>query len=123
MSASTMTPRLELEAVGRVTVVSFLDARIVHDHVIEELGEQLVRLVEHNGLRNILLNFGRVRAFSSAGLGKLLILRKKLLQQRGTLKLCCLNQDLQFLFQLKCGEGKKSLFEVFHEEQKALDSF
>src|SRR3954452_11067191 len=63
---------LRLETIDDVTVVSFVDAKIVTDENIQEVGDQLYSLVEHEGPRRLLLNIGNVQYLSSAALGKLI---------------------------------------------------
>ncbi len=71
MSLPPPPRRLDLASVGRVTVVTFRDEWIVDELVIQEVGDQLLGLVEDQGHRNLLLNFGSVHALSSAALAKL----------------------------------------------------
>ena len=75
MSLPPPPRRLDVANVKGVTVVSFRDARIVEEVVIQEVGDQLLGLVEDRGHRNLLLNFGTVHALSSAALAKLFSLR------------------------------------------------
>jgi anti-sigma B factor antagonist len=123
MSMPSARRRLDLESIGGVTIISFRDDRIVSDEVIEEIGEQLLALVEEQGARRLLLNFGHVKALSSAALGKLLVLRQKLATVKGTLRLCCVHPELLEVFHLHRPKGAPALFEVYPEEQEALEAF
>ena len=64
--------RLEVEDIGDVTVVNFVDKKILDEQNIQVIGEQLFSLVDQEGRRKLLLNFGNVEYLSSAALGKLL---------------------------------------------------
>ena len=66
--------RLEVEDIGDVTVVSFTDRKILDEQNIQIIGEQLFSLVDEEGWRKILLNFGNVEYLSSAALGKFITL-------------------------------------------------
>jgi anti-sigma B factor antagonist len=123
MAMPIQRQRMETETIGGVTVVYFLDERIVADDVIEDLGDQLVALVEDRGFRKIVLNFGNVKALSSTALAKLFVLRQKLNTVKGALKLCCIHAELLEVFQLHRPKGAPPLFEIFGEEQQAIDSF
>ena len=68
---------LRLENVDGVTVVSFVESKIVTEENIQEVGDQLYSLVEDEGHKNLLLNFGNVQYLSSAALGKLINLKTK----------------------------------------------
>lgn len=111
---------LRLESIDGVTVVSFVDTKIVTEENIQEVGDQLYSLVEQEGHRQLLLNFGNVQYLSSAALGKLINLRKKVITVKGALKLCCIHPDLLEVFRLT---RLDQVFEIFEEEQDALDSF
>ena len=60
MSSPARRRRLELEPIGDVTVVNFVDRKILDDQNIQVIGEQLFSLVDEQGLRKILLNFSNV---------------------------------------------------------------
>ena len=111
---------LRLDSVDGVTVVSFVDRRIVAEDQIEDVGEELYRLVEEEGHMQLLLNFGNVQYLSSAALGKLINLKKKVDAVKGKLKLCCIHPVLREGFRIIRLE---QVFEIYDEEQEALDKF
>jgi len=77
MSSPARRRRLEVEHIGDVTVVNFVDRKILDEQNIQIIGEQLFSLVDAEGWRKILLNFSNVEYLSSAALGKLITLNKK----------------------------------------------
>jgi anti-sigma B factor antagonist len=119
----TCTRRLELETVDNVMVASLRDERILTEDVIHELGEELRGLVGKQGRRNIVVNFGRVKAFSAAGLSVLLFLKKRVDATQSQLRLCCVHPELREIFHIHRSRDSAPLFEIFDEEQAALDSF
>ena len=62
---------------GDVSMVRFLDRKIIDAANIQELGDELFSLVEKESRKNLLLNFASVEFLSSAALNKLIILDKK----------------------------------------------
>src|SRR5712691_5096712 len=64
--------RLEVEDIGDVAVVNFVDKKILDEQNIQMIGDDLFRLVDELGRRKVLLNFGNVEFMSSAALGKLI---------------------------------------------------
>ena len=120
MSMPPPPRRIDLASVGRVTVVSFRDGRIVDELVIQEVGDQLYSLVEDEGHKQLLLNFGNVQYLSSAALGKLINLKKKVGAVKGKLKLCCIHPDLLEVFRIT---RLDQVFEIYAEEQPAIDKF
>jgi anti-sigma B factor antagonist len=111
---------LRLESIDGVTVVSFVDTKIVTEENIQEVGDQLYSLVEEEGHKQLLLNFGNVQYLSSAALGKLINLKKKVGAVKGALKLCCIHPDLLEVFRIT---RLDQVFEIYDEEQEALDKF
>ena len=113
-------PHLRLETIDDVTVVSFVDSKIVTEESIQEVGDQLYALVEDEGHTRLLLNFSNVQYLSSAALGKLINLKKKVGAVKGQLKLCCIHPDLLEVFRIT---RLDQVFEIYTEEQAALDRF
>jgi anti-sigma B factor antagonist len=112
--------RLRLENVDGVTIVSFADTRIVDEEVVKEVGDQLYDLVDVEGHKKLLVNFGNVEFCASIMLGKLVNLQKKVAALQGKLKLCCLKPDLLYIFRLT---QLDKVLEIHQEEQAALDKF
>jgi anti-sigma B factor antagonist len=111
---------LRIENIDGVTVVSFVDTKIVTEENIQEVGDQLYSLVEDDGYKQLLLNFGNVQYLSSAALGKLINLKKKVGAVKGKLKLCCIHPDLLEVFRIT---RLDQVFEIYPEEQTAIDKF
>ncbi len=112
--------RLRLETIDGVSVVSFVDKQLITDESIQEVGDQLYSLVEKEGHKQILLNFGDVQFLSSQALGKLINLKKKVNAAKGKLKLCSIRPDLLEVFKIT---RLDQVFEIYEEEQQALDKF
>jgi anti-sigma B factor antagonist len=86
---------LEVEHVGRVAVVRFVRRQIVTEEAVEALGEQLLSLGDDWGHRQVVLNFGNVERVSTALLGKLVALQRRLGLTGGGLALCEVRPELQ----------------------------
>ena len=80
--------RLKVEQIADVSVVHFLDKRILDEPTIDVIAKQLNSLVDDDGRRKLLLNFSNVEYMSSAALGKLIMLHKKLTGRKGKLTMC-----------------------------------
>ncbi len=120
MSSPTRRRRLEVEHIGDVTVVNFVDRKILDEQNIQIIGEQLFSLVDEEGWRKILLNFGNVEYLSSAALGKLITLNKKLQQAGGKLILCNIDPQIHEVFEIT---KLDKFFKIIKEEQAALQAF
>jgi anti-sigma B factor antagonist len=120
MSQPPRRRRLEVEDIGDVTVVNFVDRRILDEQNIQIIGEQLFSLVDEVGRRKILLNFGNVEFLSSAALGKLIALHKKLQAVGGRLILCNIDPEIYEVFEIT---RLDKFFNIQKEEQAALQAF
>ena len=76
MSSQPKRRRLELEQIGDVTVVNFVDKKILDEQSIQTIGDQLFGLVDQENCKKLLLNFSNVEFLSSAALGKLIKLNR-----------------------------------------------
>jgi anti-sigma B factor antagonist len=120
MSSQPRRHRLEVEQIGDVTVVNFVDRKILDEQNIQRIGEQLFSLVDQDGARKMLLNFGNVEYLSSAALGKLITLNKKLQAVGGRLILCNIIPDIYEVFEIT---KLDKIFKIHKEEQAALQAF
>ena len=64
--------RIKVNESNKVTIVTFNDSKIIDEAEIQEFGQELYDLVEREGRKKIILNFGNVEFLSSAALGKLI---------------------------------------------------
>ena len=120
MSTQPRRRRLEVEDIGDVTVINFVDRKILDEQNIQIIGEQLFSLVEQENRRKLLLNFGNVEYLSSADLGKLITLNKKLQGVGGRLILCNIDPQIYEVFEIT---KLDKFFNIQKEEQAALQSF
>jgi anti-sigma B factor antagonist len=120
MSTQPRRRRLEVEDIGDVTVVNFVDRKILDEQNIQVIGEQLFGLVDEIGRRKLLLNFGNVEYLSSAALGKLITLNKKLQAAGGKLILCNIAPQIFEVFEIT---KLDKFFKIHKEEQAALQAF
>ena len=112
--------RLEVEDIGDVTVVNFVDKKILDEQNIQIIGEQLFSLVDELGRRKILLNFQNVEFLSSAALGKLITLNRKLQGVQGRLVMCAIAKEIREVFEIT---KLDKLFKIFPDEQAGLQAF
>ena len=120
MSTQPRRRRLEVEQIGDVTVVNFVDRKILDEQNIQIIGEQLFGLVDNEGCKKLLLNFGNVEYLSSAALGKFISLNKKVQAKSGKLVMCNINDDIYEVFEIT---KLNKLFNIQKDEQTALQVF
>lgn len=112
--------RLHVNEVGDVTVVRFRDNKIIEDINIQELGQELFHLIEAQNRKKLLLNFASVDFLSSAALGKLITLDKKVKATGGQLKLSNIRPEIYEVFAIT---KLNRLFDIKDDEVDALAAF
>lgn len=120
MSDKPRKRRIEVEDVGEVTVVTFVDKKILDEQNIQLVGEQLFQLVDELGRKKILLNFSNVEFLSSAALGKLITLNRKVQAAGGKLVLCSIDPSIYEVFMIT---RLDKLFTITKDEQSGLQAF
>lgn len=112
--------RLLCEPQGDVTVVSFVEKKILDELNIKEIGDELMELVEQHNKDKILVNFENVEYLSSAALGKLITLNKRMQAKNGQLKLCQISPSIYEIFKIT---KLNKYFEIYETEAEALAAF
>jgi anti-sigma B factor antagonist len=112
--------RIQVTQIENVAVVRFKDRKILDELIIQDLGQELFSLVEDEHYRNLLLNFTNVEFLSSAALGKLISLHKKVERAGGVLKLSNIRAEIYDVFKITRLNEK---FDIRDEQEEALADF
>jgi len=118
--AGSDTRRIDIEEVGDVTVAKFIDKKILDETNIQIIGNQLFGLVDEDGRTSIILDFSNVEYLSSAALGKLITMDKKVKAARGQLRLCSIRPEIYEVFAIT---KLNKLFKIHDDQDQALESF
>ncbi len=114
------TRRLDLEEIGDVTVAKFVDKKILDETNIQIIGNQMFGLVDEDGRRKIVLDFSNVEYLSSAALGKLITMDKKVKAAKGKLRLCCIRPEIYEVFEIT---RLNKIFDIKTNQEQALEGF
>jgi anti-sigma B factor antagonist len=112
--------RIDVSRVGDVSIVKFLDKKILDETGIQEVGLELFSLVEHDNRKAILLNFADVEFLSSAALGKLITFDRKVKAAKGRLKMCHIRPEILEVFQIT---KLNKVFDIRGDEAEAVAAF
>ncbi|MDA7977195.1 MAG: STAS domain-containing protein [Pirellulales bacterium] len=113
-------PQIDSKQEGDVLVLKFTDAQILDEGKIEEMGDELMKIVEHCEEKKLLLNFAEVQFMSSAVLGKLIKINKICGDREVHLKFCDIAKDLLQVFKIT---RLDKVFDIQASEAKALAAF
>lgn len=95
-----MKPRIGVEYAENATIVSFVDEKILEEMDIRALQETIMSVIDQTERINLILDFGNVRFLSSAVLGLLIRISKRVYEQDGQLKLCSINPKIYEVFKI-----------------------
>lgn len=79
---------LKLHTLGDVQVARVRVARLTEDVNLEQFGHELFALVEQAGCRKLVVDLTEVTAITSAGLGKMIALHRKVHRLQGGVVFC-----------------------------------
>jgi len=106
--------------VADIGVVRFATSDMTRTDRAEELGEELMLLVQEMKVRLMVINFENVKHMSSMVIGKLVRLLKFMRQKGGTVKLCCIDANVREIFRIM---RMDKLVEILDSEEEAVRSF
>jgi len=109
-------PRISVQYAENATIVSFVDEKILEEMDIRALQESIMSVVEQAERINLILDFGNVRFLSSAVLGLLIRVLKRICEQEGQLKLCNINPKIYEVFKIT---RLNKTFDIYEDVESA----
>ena len=112
-------PRISVEYAENATVVTFIDEKILEESDIHSLQESVMSVIEEADQLNLILDFCNVQFLSSAVLGLLLRISKKVYEQEGELRLCNINPRIYEIFKIT---RLNKIFDIYENVKSATES-
>ena len=113
-------PRISVEYSKNATIVTFTDERILKDEDIQALQESIMSVVESAGAGiNLILDFSNVRFLSSAVLGLLMRVSKRIYERDGQLRLCNIDPKIYEIFKIT---RLTKIFDIYEDIERATQS-
>lgn len=97
---AAQSARLKVREADNVVVVEFADRKILDELCLIEIQEELSKIADSKPGVQLLLTFKNVEHMSSAALGMLVTLKKKVEHQSGKLKLSDINPQIYEVFKI-----------------------
>ncbi len=114
------SPHLRLRRTDGVSIVEFADRKILDELSIQEIQDELSRIVTAEPGIKLLLDFRNVDHLSSAALGTLITLNKQVGEARGQLKLSNINRQIFEVFRIT---RLNKVFEIHETASDAMTAF
>ncbi|UCC22002.1 MAG: STAS domain-containing protein [Planctomycetota bacterium] len=97
---ASMRPRISVEYGKNSTIITFTDEKILEEKDIQVLGESIMSVIEQAERINLILDFSKVRFLSSAVLGLLIRVSKRVYECDGQLRLCNIDPKIHEIFKI-----------------------
>ena len=114
------TPPLSVSQQKDIRIIEFTNNRILDEANIAEIGQGLTALVEEQATPKLLLDFNTVDHLSSAALGMLINVNKKVRERNGQLRLANIKPQIYEVFVIT---KLNKLFRILPTRQEGLASF
>jgi anti-sigma B factor antagonist len=111
-------PRISVEYARDATIVAFTDEKILEETDIKALQESIMSVIEQAERINLILDFGNVQFLSSAVLGLLIRISKRIYEHGGQLKLCNINPKIYEIFKIT---RLTKTFDIYKDVESAVE--
>lgn len=112
--------RLRISRDGPVTQIEFLDRNILDEANIQAIGEEIGQIIDESGEPKLLISFSNVDHLSSAALGALITINKRVNDKSGALRLADIDPQIYEVFTIT---RLDKLFQIHENREDALSSF
>jgi anti-sigma B factor antagonist len=117
---TSLMPKVSVEYGEQATIVTFTDEKILEERDIFELQSSLMGVVEQAEKINLVLDFSTVKFLSSAVLGLLIRVSKKVYERDGQLRLCNISPRIYEIFKIT---RLTKIFDIYPDRTSAVASF
>ena len=111
-------PRISVEYAGDATIITFTDEKILEEKDIKALQESIMSVIEQAKRISLILDFGNVRFLSSAVLGLLIRISKRIYERDGSLRLCNINPKIYEIFKIT---RLTKTFDIYKDVESAAE--
>jgi anti-sigma B factor antagonist len=95
-----MEPKISVDSVGSVVVVTLLLEKILEQSDILALQNSIMPLIEKEPAIKLVIDFSKVEFLSSSVLGLLIRISKNIYEAGGKLRLCCISPKIEEIFKI-----------------------
>ena len=115
---AAIKPSISVEYAGNATIMRFTDEKILEEQDIKALTESIMSVIEQAERINLILDFGNVRFLSSAVLGLLIRISKRIYEGDGQLGLCNINPKIYEIFKIT---RLTKTFDIYNDIESATE--
>lgn len=112
-----MSPRISVAYAEQATIATFTDEKILEEKEVRELEQTLTSLIEQADGIALVLDFSNVRFMSSAVLGLLIKVSKRVYERGGKLALCAIGPRIYEIFKIT---RLTKIFDIYKDADTAV---
>lgn len=114
-----MKPNISVEYAEDIIVIAFTNEKILEEKDIKLLQESILSVIERAEQIKLILDFCNVQFLSSAVLGLLIRISKKIYELGGQLRLCNIDPKIYEIFKIT---RLTNVFEINPDRDSAIES-
>ena len=115
---TAIKPRISVDYTDKAVIIKFADEKILEDKDIAAVQEAIMSVVEQTQRINLVLDFSNVKFLSSAVLGLLIRVSKKVYERDGQLRLCNINPKIYEIFKIT---RLTKVFDIYPNTENAVE--
>jgi len=116
---TAIKPKISVEYCENATIVTLSDEKILEEKDISALQESVMSIIEQADRMNLILDFHNVRFLSSAVLGVLIRVSKRIYERDGQLRLCNIQPKIHEVFKIT---RLTKVFDIYQDVASATES-
>lgn len=117
---AAIQPRISVEYTDDATIVAFADEKILEETDVRALRTSIETIIQQSAGLHLILDFRHVKFLSSAVLGLLIRVSKRIYERGGHLRLCGIHPGIYEVFKIT---RLTSVFEIYEDVDSAGESF
>jgi len=115
---TAIKPSISVEYDENATIIRFTDEKILEETDIKALQTSIISVIEQAERTNLILDFVNVRFLSSAVLGLLIRISKRIYERDGQLRLCNINPKIYEIFKIT---RLTKTFDIYNNVESAIE--
>lgn len=116
---TSIKPGINVQYAEKATIITFTNEKILEEKDIKALQESIMSVIEQSEKINMILDFSNVIFLSSAVLGLLLRVSKKIYEHSSHLRLCNINPKIYEIFKIT---RLNKIFEIYPDAESAVEN-
>ncbi|MHC5060742.1 MAG: STAS domain-containing protein [Planctomycetota bacterium] len=113
-------PKISVEYIENATIATLTDEQILDEADVQGLEKSIMPLVEEAEVINLVIDFSNIKFLTSAVLGILIRVSKKIYESDGQLKLCSINSKILEIFKVT---RLDRIFDICEDRSAAIQDF